>query len=190
MCEGEVTEPSYINGFKRWCRNPLVEVEIPNLHGVPRTLVEAAKERKHEAERQARRQRDDNLLYDEVWCVPDVDEHPKLHEAWQMARDNGIELAISNPCFELWLLLHFRESPGARHRHDLQRMMRDHVDGYDKHLEFSTFAKAYEVARGRAARIQERADEDEEPHRNPTTGVYRLTESIARKDDEPGMSTP
>ena len=30
----------------------------------------------------------------------------------EMARDNGILLAISNPCIEFWLLLHFRDNPG------------------------------------------------------------------------------
>jgi hypothetical protein len=46
---------------------------------------------------------------DEVWCVFDVDEHPKLAEARDQANANGIQLAVSNPCFELWLLLHFQE---------------------------------------------------------------------------------
>ena len=26
-----------------------------------------------------------------------------------MARDNGIRVAISNPCFELWLVLHYAQ---------------------------------------------------------------------------------
>jgi hypothetical protein len=186
VCEGEVTEPGYVKGFERWCRNALVQVEIPNRHGVPRTLVEAAKERKQAAEETARREGDDFLLYDEVWCVLDVDDHPKLDEAKIMARDNGIDVAISNPSFELWLLLHFRDNPGAQDRHHLQKMTKGFVDGYDKHINFDRFAPHYEAARSRAARMQRQAEEDGEPHRNPTTGVFRLTESIARKDDDLG----
>jgi hypothetical protein len=44
---------------------------------------------------------------DEFWCVFDVEwprNHPGLLEAVQQAQANGIYLAISNPCFELWLM--------------------------------------------------------------------------------------
>jgi hypothetical protein len=34
-----------------------------------------------------------------------------------MATDTENRLAISNPCFELWLLLHHRDCPGELHRH-------------------------------------------------------------------------
>ena len=74
---------------------------------------------KREAERVAKRQRDSYLAFDEVWCVHDVDDHPRLDEARIMARDNDISLAVSNPCFELWLLLHFREDPGMQDRETL-----------------------------------------------------------------------
>jgi hypothetical protein len=182
VCEGQNTEPGYIEGFRQWRRNPLVIVEVSKEHGVPRTLVELAKTLKREAANAARRERDENLSYDEVSCVFDVDDHPKLDEARQMAIDNEIELAVSNPCFELWLLLHFRESPGMQHRHDLQKMMKPHVPRYDKSVDFERFSPNYESARLRATRLQRVADEDGDPHRNPTTGVYRLTESIGRRD--------
>src|SRR5690606_28879816 len=32
------------------------------------------------------------------------DEHPYLNQALDEARTAGIEVALSNPCFELWLL--------------------------------------------------------------------------------------
>lgn len=35
--------------------------------------------------------------------------HPGLTDAIEQARQNGIWLAISNPCFELWLVLHFQD---------------------------------------------------------------------------------
>ncbi|MGH3940412.1 MAG: RloB family protein, partial [Pseudonocardiaceae bacterium] len=46
------------------------------------------------------------------WCVFDVEwpkNHPNLKQAIQLARDHNIRLAISNPCFELWLILHFED---------------------------------------------------------------------------------
>lgn len=179
ICEGEVTEPEYLKQFKVWQRNPLVAVEIAKEHGVPRTLVDIAKRMKEEAELAAHTERDENLLYDEVWCVPDVDQHPRIHEARQKARDNGISLAVSNPCFELWLLLHFRDSPGARPHHDVQDLMRQHVPGFEKHVDFKLFRDGYEQARRRATQLIKHAEEDGDPHRNPTTRVHLLTESIS-----------
>jgi RloB-like protein len=34
--------------------------------------------------------------------------HPGLEEAVKQAYANGIKLAVSNPCFESWLILHFQ----------------------------------------------------------------------------------
>ena len=180
VTEGRVTEPEYLMAFAAWKREALVEVKISSQHGVPKTLVEIAKEQKANAEAAARRERDDNLRFDEVWCACDVDSHPRLPDARQMARDNGIELVVSNPCFELWLLLHYRENPGARHRRDLQRMLRrEYQKDYDKHVDFDALKPGYEAAMARARRLDADADEAGEPGRNPTTGFHRLTASIA-----------
>ncbi len=178
VTEGEVTEPEYLNGFVRATKNPRVHIEVRGGVGVPKTIVEFAKDRKIEAEEQARGARDENLRYDEVWCVFDFDEHPNIPDAKQMARDNGIDLAISNPCFELWLWLHFADQPGMQHRHDLQSMMKQHIPNYDKHLDYSDYAAGYDEAYGRASRLDEDAKLDTDEGRNPTTGVWRLTESI------------
>jgi hypothetical protein len=54
--------------------------------------------------------------FDEVWCVLDVegaDKAPPLAQARKLAREEGIQLCLSNPCFEVWLLMHFRRSPRA-----------------------------------------------------------------------------
>src|SRR5262249_19618035 len=178
VCEGERTEPEYFDGFSRFCRNPRVRIAIAPEHGGPRTVVNTAKERKKEAEAAARREADENLVYDSVWCVFDVDDHPQVADAMQMARDNGIELAISNPCFELWLLLHFRDSPGMQHRAAMQRMLSKHVPGYDKRVEFMVYGAGYRQAVERAKRMDEAAQSSGESGRNPTTGVYKLTMAI------------
>lgn len=180
-----MTEPEYLFAFRAWCRNPRVEVQIPREHGVPLTLVELAVELRGEAEDRARAERDENLAFDEVWCAYDVDEHPRLNDARQLAAANEIDLAVSNPCFELWLLLHFRDSPGMRHRHDVQALLAKFIEGYDKHLEPALVLSGYEKALERALRLDRDATEMEESGRNPTTGVHRLTESIRRGGQDP-----
>jgi hypothetical protein len=178
VCEGESTEPEYFDGFWRAARNPRVRIFIPAQHGVPKTLVEVAKQLKKDAQDDAKKQNDENLAFDSIWCVCDVDEHPHLPDAKQMARDNEIHLAISNPCFELWLLLHFRESPGMQHRDKVRAMLRGYVPEYDKHVEYKTYAAGYPQAVIRARRLYETAESAADSGRNPTTGVYRLTELI------------
>jgi hypothetical protein len=133
---------------------------------------------KKQAEEEARREGDDNIAYDAVWCVFDTDDHPKVADARQMANDNGISVALSNPSFELWLLLHFRDSPGMQHRHTLVEMLKSFVADYDKNVKYESYSAGYLSAVRRANRLDEAAESDGEPGRNPSTGVYRLTEQI------------
>lgn len=179
VCEGAVTEPEYFRQFANWCRNPLVEIRIEAAAGVPRTLVEHAVELKNEAETKATRERDENLAYDEVWCAFDVDAHPKVSEARDMAKANGLHLAMSNPCFELWLYLHLHESPGMQHRHELQKRCRAEMPGEaDKYFDFDKLISGYDRAFRRAERLATDATKAGESVRNPTTEVFLLTDSI------------
>ncbi|WP_235433786.1 RloB family protein [Protofrankia sp. BMG5.30] len=81
-------------------RRTSVRIEIDAGQGVPLTLVRRAVERKKDPE------------VDECWCVFDVEwpkNHPNLTEAVDLARAHDIGLAVSNPCFELWLILHHQD---------------------------------------------------------------------------------
>lgn len=178
VCEGERTEPQYFEGFREACRNPRVHIKISSEHGVPKTLVDTAKRLKSNAEQSAKRERDDNLRYDSIWCVFDIDDHRHVNESQAEARQSGIELAISNPCFELWLLLHFREPPGVQTREKIRRLLKGHVSDYDKHVDYKRYMSGYDGAVERAKRLDRQAQEGGEPGRNPTTGVYRLSELI------------
>ena len=178
VCEGKNTEPQYFKGFKRACRDSLVDIEIASGQGVPMTVVEESRTRMEKATDAAKREKDDYLAYDSVWCVFDVDEHPHLPEACKMARDIGINLAISNPCFELWLLLHFKDPPGMKDRKQVQRLLKKHVPGYDKSVKQATYSDGYSIAVTRAATLDKIAEKVRTPGHNPTTGVYRLTELI------------
>jgi hypothetical protein len=181
VTEGVVTEPEYLHGLRKHCRNSRVTIQVAKEHGVPRTLVEIAKHYKEEAITQASQEKDDNIAYDSVWCVFDIDEHPQVGEAKEMARDNDINLGISNPCFELWLLLHFRENPGMKNPGQMKDLLKRNVPNYDKHVDFATYAEGYAHAVERASKMDQAAEEVSEAHRNPTTGVYKLTELISNK---------
>jgi hypothetical protein len=175
-CEGTVTEPHYFSEMRRLQRSP-IELEIIE-GGTPKTIVERAVERKKEAEWRAQRQRDDNLLFDEIWCVFDVDTHPFLPEAKQQARDNGISVAISNPCFELWILLHFQEQHAHIERGAVQRLCREHLPDYKKRPPCDRLAPRCAEAMHRAAELDQWHGTRGTTGENPSTGVYRLVDRI------------
>jgi hypothetical protein len=183
ICEGAATEPEYLRGFRAACRNPRVEIRVEGGKGAPKTLVEYAKSLKVARDKQAKKEGDDNLAYDQVWCVFDIDQHPNVAEARQMATANGILLAISNPCIELWLLLHFREQPGMQDRVVLQGMMKQFIPSYTKHVNYADYAAGYSDAARRARQLESSASADNDAGRNPTTGVWRLTENIRGDSD-------
>jgi hypothetical protein len=105
FCEGEGSEPDYINALKRLpeiANHASLRVEIAPRHGAPMTLVRDAMSRATDGE------------VDECWCIFDVEwpkHHPNLIAAKQLVRDHKekVKLAISNPCFELWLILHYED---------------------------------------------------------------------------------
>jgi hypothetical protein len=181
VCEGEKTEPLYFRGLRHHVRNPRLHVEPVGPAGVPRSVVEAAIRLRNEARETARRERDDNHLWDEVWAVFDVDDHPHLSEARDLARANSVALAISNPCFELWALLHFTEQRSSIERHRVREELKRYLPRYEKELEFSKVHVGYSDAVRRATELDDEAGRHGSPDRNPTTGVYRLTEIIRTK---------
>lgn len=191
VCEGRETERRYFEAFQHEVRNPRVHVEVARETGVPRTVVKTAISLREEAAQEAKRQRDENLLWDEVWGVFDVDDHPGLAEAVSMAEQHGVLVAVSNPCFELWALLHFQDQRAHIERGKLRTALQKHLRGYDKVLDFLKVHRTYADAVRRAKDLAERAARDGEPGRNPTTGVLRLTESIrVGGRAAPGASVP
>lgn len=178
VCEGEVTEPQYFDGFRQTHGANTVRVVVKSPGGDPRALVERAVALRAEAAAEARRSRDANLAYDEVWCVFDVDEHARADAARRLAAREAVHLAVSNPCFELWLLLHLADHAAHLTAAQAGRLVRKHLPAYDKHLRFQDFAAGYPDAVRRAESLGRRVAEAGDGDGNPSTAVHRLTERI------------
>lgn len=105
QCEGSKTEPRYLDDFSVDCgatRRFAIKVKPGKGQNAVVTMEAAIAEGK-------RRLLGANV-YDEVWCVLDVEhaEHEAtLTEALKRAKDHGIRVCLSNPSFEVWLLAHF-----------------------------------------------------------------------------------
>jgi hypothetical protein len=178
VCEGKVTEPEYFKALQHEFKNRLVHVEIDKQAGVPLTVVRRAIELDSQTNDAANRNRDDDLKYDDVWCVFDVDEHPHLAEALDLAKNSNVNVALSNPCFELWALLHFQDQNEQMHRHEAQQALKVFLPKYEKKLDFHKMNPGYLKAVARAQSLQKMAEAMSEPNRNPSTGVHLLTELI------------
>ena len=116
--EGKKTEPVYLMHWSRAYRERII-VTIDGFHGTPLSLVQEAAARRAADLKAARRGRGD--AYSEYWCVFDIDEHPNVARALELAASSGVMVCVTNPCVELWFLLHFQEQNAAIHRHDAQR---------------------------------------------------------------------
>jgi hypothetical protein len=180
VCEGSVTEPKYFKSLAQLSRNPRLHVEVARETGVPLAVVKIACSKRREAEKDAKEQHDDNLLWDQVWGVFDIDEHPRLDEAKRLAVEYSVQIAVSNPCFELWALLHFRDQRAYIERRHLRAALRMHLPGYEKVLDLKRMHPGYETAVERAKALEREAEEQGCAGRNPTTGVFRLTEAILK----------
>lgn len=110
--EGTRTEDGYLIHWRRKYRDR-VNVAIGDVHGEPLTLVNAAVEAKRQEAREERKGR--GRAHDEVWCVFDRDDHKRFHDALDKAASNDIKIVISNPCIELWFILHFSDQTSKSH---------------------------------------------------------------------------
>ena len=178
LTEGTVTEPRYLTHWARLNRNN-VHVRISDRGMTPDALVRRATE--HVRTGRPRRGLPD---FDEIWCVFDVDQHPNVPQAVHNAGQNGIEVVVSNPCFELWLVLHSQEQTAHIHRHDAQRLSNDLglTRGKDIHEGARrTLIDAFETAKQRAQELDARHERNGSPPRtNPSTDVWRLVDRLQR----------
>jgi hypothetical protein len=171
-------------------RDALVVIEIGKTTGSPLQLVEAAVAHKATAEQQARRERDENLRYDHVWCVLDVDSHASLDAAVRLGNREGISLAVSNPCFELWLLLHFQDHTAHVTAAGLVSLLRSHISGYDKHVDCALIGGRYSDAEHRADLLVKRHEQNGTTGENPSTSVHELIKQmLAAAERSVGGST-
>ncbi len=122
--------------------------------------------------------------YDDVWAVFDRDEHPRFSEAKEDCRGAGVPFAYTDPCFELWLLLHLDSYDAPCDRHEVQKKLEQLLDGYDsdggKTADFEPLIENLETAEKRAVRQRDNRRNEGAEDGNPSTNMYELTRAIQR----------
>jgi hypothetical protein len=185
-CEGVVAEPDYFQGLKAELHNPRLHVEVLTRadpgHSSPQHLLRSLDA--FAAEYRIR-------PGDTLWLVADRDP-----QAWPEAmlsqvatgcQQRHYQLAISNPCFELWLWLHFEDV--ARQGPDRQETLLRNEDRLLKRLvaaqrsgqcnDFALCAPYMEDALLRAKALD--ATPENRWPQQLGTHVYRLVEHLLQR---------
>ncbi|MYV53872.1 RloB domain-containing protein [Streptomyces sp. SID3212] len=170
--EGTNTEPQYFEGLSAHLNAKAVRVLNVKTVGVGADPVRIVAEAERQRDREAR----SGDGYDEVWCVLDVDRHATLETACIKAKKLGIDMAISSPCFELWLLWHYEECAGWREGKALQQRLKDKHKFTDKNLPKSFPYDSYADAVARAEKCKTATIVHSPP--NPHSTVSRLVRKM------------
>ncbi len=185
VCEGEKTEPIYFNALKDRLRMAMVDVEIVGEGAAPITVVNSAIELREERKQIASK----SLIkteYEIIYCVIDVEApqpHGSLIDAVIKAKDNKLEIILSNPCFEYWYILHFRKTsaPFSRSR-DAKSALRQQHPAYsesDTTIFNVVYPKTSDAIKHSKEVLNEQHNDSEDLRDcNPSTHVHKIVEYL------------
>ncbi len=181
VCEGKNSEPLYLRALAR--RSPTA-LELYEGAGTPEVIAKFAIEKALELGVIGKRRK--KLAWyeraDQAWAVFDRDEHHHFDEAVRLCEENGINIARSNPCFEVWLILHYEDfhKPDPRDKvfAHLCSLCPSYKDGKGRSADFNELLENLEQAEKRAiAQCEARANEGDR-HAPPSTTVHTLTKAM------------
>ena len=184
FCEGAKTEPAYFHALKHLCSSALIEIETVAPARVPYTIAKSATKRARSLGLGRRRSRARNSFeeHDQVWAVFDRDIHPRFEDAVASCGDRRVGVGRSNPCFEIWLILHEEDHdrPGDRHavQAHLGKLRPEYERAGAKTPDCTELVTRVEEAERRAETQLTRRRDEGDPYGNPSTTVGRLTRAI------------
>lgn len=183
VCEGEKTEPYYFNECIQFYKLNTANVEVDGTCGSsPKRVYERAIELWETEDN-----RGDS--YDRVYCVFDRDAHETYDETVRKISEHNPDgvfyAAVSVPCFEYWLLLHFKYttrpyaatgklSVGGEVLKELKEVMPDYEKGNNNI--FRSLAGQIEFAKENAARALVCAKDNHTD--NPSTSIHDLIDYL------------
>lgn len=177
VCEGKKTERTYFNRFRTRGNN--LRILTPDTKSTdPQNLVEFAIVQK-------------NVLGldvdsgDRAWCLFDVDENSKkgIQKAVEKAEANGIVAIVSNPCFEVWFLLHHTECNASLTSREIMEQLKSFIPDYEKSYDvFDLLTCNQHLAIQRARKLMDshikEGLKEFDVESNPSTNVHSVVTSI------------
>ncbi len=176
ICEGTKTEPNYINFLKGKLRLSGLHIG-PNCGQNLATMVSYIKDHLQELKFE--------YMFDEIWCVCDDDGIAVNRAALSAAFQAGIQVAYSNPCFELWLYLHMQYSSAPVSTSQICDKLKLLVPAYNK--AWCLFGDVYDstsTAIRHAKRLREHHEQaGASSYDNPSTTVDLLVTQLMALSD-------
>lgn len=191
VTEGSQTEPRYFDSF----RSRQTNIDIQVIKGGAGSGTDYAS-----LVRKAVTYIEKNGLSakngDQLWIVADADvnysapnpiaaKNRQLEAAKKTASKYGIQIALSNPCFELWFLLHFKYSSGYLQDYPtVLSQLRSFLPNYEKTANITAALAEHTeqaICNGKKLaghHIKNGLTDLCSIEVNPYTDVYRLVESI------------
>ena len=174
VTNGERTEVDYFEGFKNEVRLPGITIISAN-HSNPQNVYGYAQGKETE--------------YDEVWCVLDVDQFgEEVKTVIDKAKASRIRCAVSNPCFEAWLLMHFQYSTASLTPQEAVKKLKQVLPSYDKsRLQFTDFFARIDTAIQNAQKLERHHQENRVNFpcdSNPYTSVHILMEMLKKENTQ------
>lgn len=176
VTNGQSTEYNYFADYSAKLPKGTVRIEPEFHNGNPTAVVNKAIRRAKKGQ------------FDEVWAVFDKDKFPDFDSAVALAEDSPAQPGYSNPCFELWLLLHFQDVSSALDAKVCKVKLETHLQNIspgfkytksqDQKIHAMVTGHGDEQAACRRARQLEEAAASQPWRTNPTTAVYQLVEKI------------
>lgn len=178
VCEGEKTERLYFKEFRR--RNNGIRIEVPNCsYTDPLSLLKFTQRMKSVYDIDIKRG-------DRVWCVFDVDQNAEeiIQRTAREAKKNKIKIILSNPCFELWYLLHFEFSTAFMSTTQAaQKLKSKYISSYHKNKSYFDRLKPHiSTAVENAQKLNDYHDKNQtaliSSESNPSTQAFELVQHI------------
>lgn len=158
FCEGE-TEMEYVKFLRSLYRAPIQVIPKKGKSNISEDVIEHSKREYVTTGK------------DKVFLMYDLDVDGMLE---LLQKIPNTELLVSNPCIELWFLLHLQEQKTAistdRCIQLMQKVSKEYKKGIISNKEKSFLADNRNLATKRAKCLEE--------FRNPSTTIYRLLELL------------
>lgn len=162
ICEGE-TEAEYIALLKKWYKSPIKIISHIEGTRISSSLIDA-----HIRELKISVQ--DKI---QVFLVYDMD---NLVITEKLNRCKA-ELVLSNPCFELWILLHVQEQRAAITTNDVIKTLQRSHDVW-KHYTKAVFTETQQAFLKQHINIAINRAKKLNDFKNPSTQVYKIIEQL------------
>ena len=158
FCEGE-TEMAYVKFLRSLYRAPIQVIPKKGKSNISEDFIEKSKNEYVRTEQ------------DKVFLMYDLDVDGMLE---QLQKIPNAELLVSNPCVELWFLLHYQdqktEISSDKCIKKLQKLSKEYKKGTLSEDEKEVLANNKELAVERAKKLAE--------FQNPSSMVYKLLEKL------------